>query len=112
MELEREITTPIGKHKVVFKTMLTGAEREAVTNAPMQYASTKDGQTFEFSDMTKIAVAEKHALLAKSVISIDGDTTNLFDRLQKMYEPDYEHVYEEIVATQKKMRSDVTSTPS
>lgn len=111
MDLEREITTPIGNHKVVFKTMLTGQEREDVENEPNKYAETQDGKTFKV-DLHKVAFADRHALLKVSVKSIDNDSTNILDRLLKMYEPDYEYVFNEIVATQKKMRSDVTSTPS
>lgn len=104
METQKEITTPVAEHKVVIKTMLTGAERERVVNAPMKYAKTDDGVHFTFTDMEKVATAEKHALLEASIVSIDGGTTDLLNIVRKMYEADYDFVYNEIVGTQKKMK--------
>lgn len=111
MEFTKEIETPVGKHKVVIKTMLTGAEREQVDAAQMDFVETEDGQTFKVKDMKKVAVAQKHELLKVSVKSIDGDETNCLQRLQKMYEPDYEFVHEQIEKEQKKARGG-TSEPS
>lgn len=88
MEITKEIVTPIGEHKVVIKTMLTGAEREKVDNAEMQYVKTEDGKNFIVSDMEKVGLAKKHALLSTSVVSIDGDGAQVLARLQKMFEPD------------------------
>ncbi|GEM_PF-3480458 len=104
MEITKEIETPVGKHKVVIKTMLTGAERERVTNAPMKFTKTEDGQKFTVTDMEKLALAEKHALLEVSIVSIDGGTTSLLEIARKMYEADYDFVYNQIVETQKKMK--------
>lgn len=107
----KEIETPVGKHKVVIKTMLTGAEREQVDNAQMDFVETEDGQTFKVKDMKKVGVAQKHELLKVSVKSIDGDETNVLDRLRKMYDPDYQFVHEQILESQKKA-SEPTSEPS
>lgn len=109
MEITKTITTPMQGQKVVIKTMLTGAEREYVNNAPMKYAKTEDGQKFTVTDMEKVATAEKHALLQKSIVSVDGGTTDLLAVVLKMYEPDYDFVYNEIVAAQKKMKA--TTSP-
>jgi hypothetical protein len=103
MEYTKEITVPMASHKVKFKTILSGAERETVIGASMDYVNTSDGKNFEVKDMKKMALAEKHQLLKVSVISIDDDPTDCFERLQKMYEPDYAYVYEQIIAEQKKM---------
>lgn len=103
MEYTKEIETPVGKHKVVFKTMLTGAERETVQAAQMKFVKTTDGQTFQVTDMEKVAVAEKHELLRVSVLTIDGDPTDCLARLQRMYEPDYAFVHQAILEEQKKM---------
>lgn len=105
----REISTPVGEHKVVFKTMLTGAEREKVDNAQLDFVKTKDGQTFEVTDMGKATLAQKHRLLEVSIVTIDGDGTDRLERLRKMYEQDYEFVYNEIVATQKKMKASTSA---
>lgn len=99
---QSEIETPIGKHKVVFKTLLTGAEREQVDNAEMRYVDTKDGKEATVKDMQKLVTAGKHELLKVSVISIDGDLTDCFARLHKMYSPDYNAVYEAVIEAQKK----------
>jgi NaMN:DMB phosphoribosyltransferase len=103
MEYTKEIETPVQGKKVLIKTMLTGAEREQVEGAQFQFVQTKDGKEFTVSDMKKVATAQKHELLRVAVISIDGDVTECFARLQAMYEPDYEFVYEQILAEQKKM---------
>ncbi|MEJ6011442.1 hypothetical protein [Novosphingobium aquae] len=105
MEFTKEIETPIGKHKVVFKTMVTGAEREQIDAAQMEFVQTTDGKEFKVTDMKKVATASKHALLKISVLSIDGDEIECFARLQKMYEPDYAFVCDEIERTQKKMKA-------
>lgn len=110
MELEKTITTPVGNAEVVIKTMLTGAERESVDQAEMQYIATKDGQTFEVKDMAKVGTAKKHKLLEVSVKSINGDATDVLKRLQKMYEPDYEFVHSQILDAQKKMKASISAT--
>ena len=103
MQYTKEITTPIGSHKVVIKTMLTGAERENVSSSSMEFVRTTDGKNFEVIDMKKVTMAEKHALLKIAVLSIDGDETDCFDRVQKMFEPDYAFIYDSILEEQKKM---------
>lgn len=112
MEVTTDITTPVGKHTVVIKTMLTGAEREKIDNAEMQYVKTTDGQSFSVTDMEKVGLAKKHALLSTAVVTIDGDGTDILKRLQKMYEPDYEFVYNEIVEAQKKMKASTSPASS
>lgn len=102
MEYQKEIETPIEKKKVVFKTMLTGSEREQVDNAQMDFVETKDGQNFTVTDMKKVALAQKHELLKVSLVSIDGDITDPFKRLHKSY--DYEWVYSQIEKEQKKIQ--------
>ena len=103
MEYTKEIETPVAGHKVVVKTMITGAEREQIETASQSFVKTKDGKSIEVTDMAKMTLAAKHQLLKVSVMSIDGDTANCFERLQKMYEPDYEYVYKQIEELQKKM---------
>lgn len=97
-----EIETPVQKQKVVFKTMITGAERELIDAASMKFIDTKDGKEFTVKDMAGVTTAEKHALIKVCLVSIDTDPTDCFDRWQKMYEPDYNAVYEAIVEAQKK----------
>lgn len=108
MEITKEIITPIGEHKVVIKTMLTGAEREKVDNASMQFVKTENGKDFTVTNMEKVGLAEKHALLSTSVVTIDDDGAEILKRLQKMYEPDYAFVYSEIQKEQKKMTGATT----
>lgn len=106
METRKEISTPLGQHKVIIKTILTGGEKEKILQAPFKYATTKDGINWEVTQPEKFATAEKHAVLEASVVSIDGDSTTILDRLRKMYEPDYDFVYNEVVETQKKMKAE------
>jgi hypothetical protein len=100
MEYTKEIETPVGGHKVIIKTMVTGSEREQIDGAQFNFIQTKDGKEFNVTDMQKVATATKHELLRVSVVSIDGDITEC---LQAMFEPDYEFVYEKVLAEQKKM---------
>lgn len=100
---EKEIETPVQGQKVIIKTMVSGAEREQIEGAQMQFVQTKDGKEFTVTDMKKLATAQKHELLRVSVLSIDGDATDCLERCLKMYEPDYDFVYEQILAEQKKM---------
>lgn len=110
MKTTTEIITPIGGHKVIIKTMLTGAEREQVDTSPSSLMKTKDGINFEVTDMRKLQVAQKHELLRISLVSIDGDETDVFDRWHKMYEHDADFVYNEIIDAQKKMTPSTSKT--
>lgn len=101
-QFTEELITPIGKHKVMFKTMITGAEREQIDAASMKFIDTKDGKEFTVKDMAGVTTAEKHALIKVCVLSIDDDPTDCFDRWQKMFEPDYIAVYDAILGAQKK----------
>lgn len=103
MEYTKEIETPVGKHKVKFKTMLTGFEREEVETAPTAFVDTTDGETYNVKDMKQLTLAQRHTLLKVSLLSIDGDETNCFDRVRKMYAPDYTFVCDEIEKEQKKV---------
>ncbi len=112
MELTQEIITPFEGKKVVIKTMLTGAEREQVDNAQMKFVKTKDGTNVEVADMVQLNLAQKHELIRISIVSIDGDISDCFQRWHKMYEPDNAFVYNQIVETQKKMMESITPTSS
>jgi hypothetical protein len=103
MQHTKVIETPVEKRKVVIKTMLTGAERETVDNAQMQYMKTDNGTDFVITDMKKVTLAQKHELINLSVLSIDEDGTDCLSRLQRMPEPDYQFVYSSILEEQKKM---------
>lgn len=111
MQYFKEVMTPIGKHVVRFRTMLTGPEREQVEAAQMQFVETTDGREFKIKDMKAIKFAQKHELLKVSIVSIDNDETDCFARLQKMFSPDYEFVHQSILEEQKKA-SGLISTPS
>ncbi|MBA4306998.1 MAG: hypothetical protein C0429_09715 [Sphingopyxis sp.] len=104
MDFTKEIETPIGKHKVVFKTILSVAERERVETSAMQFIETDNGTDFKLTNTAQVTLAEKHELLRVSVVSIDGDTVNCFDRIQKMYDKDGAAILEAILAEQKKMK--------
>lgn len=104
MQTTKEITTPIGGDKVVIKTMMTGAEREQIEGAQMKFVHTADLQEFRVTDMKAAALAQKHELLKISVVSINEDPANCFERLQKMYDTDYDFVFQTILEEQKKMK--------
>lgn len=99
----KEIETPVAGHKVVIKTLISGAEREQIESA--EYKLIKQAETKEFTvtDTSKLMLAKKHELLRVSVVTIDGDATDCLERCLKMYEPDYDCVYQQILEEQKKM---------
>lgn len=101
-KFQEEIVTPVGEHKVVIKTLLTAADQERVESAQMDFVETTDGKNFSVKDMKKVGLAQRHELLKVSVVSIDGDAANCFERLQKMYNPDYQFIIEKIQELQKK----------
>ena len=106
MEYTKEIVTPMAAHKVVIKILVTGAEREQIDGAQFKHMEVKEGKEGReavVKDVSLATLASKHELLRVSVISIDGDITECFARLQAMYEPDYAFVYEQVLAEQKKM---------
>lgn len=106
MEYTKEIETPVGGHKVVIKKLVTGAEREQIDGAQFKYMAVtegKEGRVATVTDVEMATVATKHELLRVCVVSIDGDITECFKRLQAMFEQDYEFVYEQILTEQKKM---------
>lgn len=82
--------------------MLTAAETESIDLAELDYADTKDGQTFEVKDLRKATLAKRHARLRASVVSIDGSDVDCFERLQNMFDPDYKFVLEQVEERQKK----------
>lgn len=102
MEVTKIIKTPVQAKEVTIKTIITGAERETIDSAQMDFMKTTDGKTFEVTDMGKVALAQKHALLKICVTQIGDSTTNLFEQLQKFYEEDYDFVFNEIMKEQKK----------
>lgn len=99
---QEEIVTPVAGHKVVIKTLLTAADQERVESAQMDFVETTDGKTFAVKDMKKVGLAQRHELLKVSVVSIDGDVSDCFMRLQKMFYPDYQFVLNQIEERQKK----------
>lgn len=99
----------MGHDKVVFKTILTTAERERVDTAQMQFIKTNDGKEFSVTDTAKVTLANKHELLKTSIVSINGDNANCFERLQKMFEVDGEFVYKALLEEQKKTRNLTTT---
>lgn len=107
---QKEIITPIDKKKVVIKTMLTGAEREQITNA--QYESAKIGDKGEviIKDVASAVNAEQHKMLDVCIVSIDGSAIDCRDRLMKMWEEDTQFVIDEIEACQKKTKSPVNDS--
>ncbi len=77
MEREtREIITPIGKQKVVIFTYLLGGEKKSFI-----YAEPEKAQ-----DM----------IIEKVVVSIDGNSDNILERVNNMHGKDYDFIFQEI----------------
>lgn len=120
MKYTTEIETPLEKAKVVIKTMLSGEDSDAIEAASQKHLkvrgvkvnqATKQVEVdvdSENTDLGLVNAETKRATLVRSIVSINGDNTNCYDRLKKMPAVDYNFVHAQIIAEQKKMTSETT----
>lgn len=117
MKYQKEIETPLEKAKVVIKTMLTGEDADAIEAASQKHLKVRgvkvDQATkkvevdvdSEHTDLGLVNAETKKATLVRSIVSLNGDATNCYDRLKKLPAVDYNFVHQAIVDEQKKMTS-------
>jgi len=102
MEREtKEIITPIDKHKVVLKAWITGREKRKLREpflARMKFAVDRTGAqpVTKDIDTAKMVEEAENVAIKTIVISVDGSTENVVDKILDMKEKDYEFVMQEI----------------
>jgi hypothetical protein len=96
----REFTTP-GGHKVVVRTYLTGKESKELK--AIMYADLKISPTDATNGKPSLAdipvsfvLAQEDKAIEFLVVSLDGITENIADKLGDLPEPDYNTVLAEI----------------
>lgn len=112
----REIETPIGKHKVLVKQWLNGREREYVDGpiySSMSVTPRAQGNRVEADmgklDLEKMIAESEHRAISTFIVSIDGDNTNILDRVLDMHEEDTAFVKKELAA-KKNPTNDASKT--
>jgi len=99
--MEREtktITTPIGKHKVVLKAWITGREKRELRNVFLKNVKDVSGKEEPEKMLTSAEIineAENKAI-ETVVVSVDGETKNVLDKILDMRAKDFEFIIEEI----------------
>jgi hypothetical protein len=101
----REIETPVGKHKVLIKTWITGREREhiqepifgAINMTPRQVGANVNME-MQKMDMARMVSESGHRELSTFVVSVDGKSENVLDTILDMHEDDVAFIKAEIAA--------------
>lgn len=89
----KTIITPIDKKSVVIKAWLTGREQRAINNILMQEISVGENEEGAESAVKKIGSdavnAHQDAKIMAVVVSIDGDTTAILDKVLDFKSADF-----------------------
>jgi len=98
MEREtREIETPIGKHKVVLKTYLTGREQraiEAIYLGTVKYEL--ETQTVRPSFTGTTAQEAENEAIRQQIVSVDGKADDVLNTVLDMHADDFQFVKEQL----------------
>lgn len=92
-----EIETPIGKHKIVLKTYLTGREQRAI-EAVFLGSVDWDVQTQTVKSKFTVQTAQlaENETIKQQVVSIDGKTENVLDLILDMRSEDFAFVKDQL----------------
>lgn len=94
-----QITTPVGSHKVVLKSYITGRDRRRINGVFLEAASfTVSGDaTTETAPMSGTVVAQaEDAAIDCVVISVDGESQDVVDKVLDMHSDDMKFVVEAV----------------
>lgn len=85
-------TTPVGGHKVVLKTSITGRDRRNIQNVMLGKAkmNTSNAENLDIDGSVLAEVQDK--TVETYLISVDGKTEGLLDLVLDMDSRDYEFV--------------------
>jgi len=75
----KEITTPL-EHKAVVKTFLTGREVDAILGDLFKDQQSGENPTIPMT----LAIVRNNKLIEAALVSLDGSTENIFDRIQEL----------------------------
>ena len=92
-----EVETPLKKHRVVLKSWINGREKQKIDGAlfkGMETSSDQDKPTPKLND--SFLANQTNAAIQNIVVSVDGNSTNVLDRVLDMRAQDYEFVKDEV----------------
>jgi hypothetical protein len=92
-----EVETPLKKHQVVLKSWINGREKQKIDGAlfkGMETSSDQDKPTPKLND--SFLANQTNAAIQNIVVSVDGNSTNVLDRVLDMRAQDYEFVKDEV----------------
>lgn len=75
----KEITTPLN-HKAVVKAYLTGREVDAILGDLFKDQQSGEKPTIPMT----LGIQRNNKLIEAALVSLDGNTENIFDRLQEL----------------------------
>jgi len=100
MEREtKEIVTPVDKHKVVIKAWITGREKRALGRpflSGMKFSVTEGEPKAEDINPGELMEKAENIAIETIVVSVNGQTEKIVDKILDMKEKDYEFVKSEI----------------
>lgn len=92
-----ELVTPLKNHKVVLKSWITGRESQAIDNAMFSgLGTTGDGKSLRPKISGTMLADQENKALELIVVSVDGATTKVVDKVLDMRKADYEAVSKEV----------------
>jgi hypothetical protein len=95
----KKIVTPVDKHEVELKAWLVGFEREEYEKVRLNYVQLDETGK---PDITKIKVGDLIDAMTKKaielvVVSVDGSTDKILERVMSLKEKDYLFVKDEVM---------------
>ena len=110
-----KITTPIGAQEVELKAWITGRQAEHIDELMYEALAVRADMTGKTDigsiDMKKMISETNHRKVETFVISIDGNTEDLLNKVLDMHEEDTKFVLDAIDEQRKKKSSSI-KTPS
>ena len=94
-----EIITPLKGHKVVLRSWITGRESQKIDNAMVQgIGVTQQGKKQQLTPQIKEAAlsAQENAAIESIVVSVDGNSNDVLNRVLDMRKQDYQAVVDEV----------------
>lgn len=92
----KELTTPVGGQVVVLKTAITGRERRSLRNVLLKDMQVNPTDTSSMQISGAVIEQAEDMALQTFVVSIDGDTTDVLNKVLDMASDDYEFIVAEV----------------
>lgn len=92
-----ELVTPLKEHKVILRSWINGRESQAIDNAMFSgIGTTGDGKTLRPKISGSMLADQENKALELIVVSVDGNSTKVVDKVLDMRKQDYEAVVKEV----------------